>query len=786
MLNDGFSEASQPPLPTDSLPTGQELLRLLRLHENSTEDCDLFEQVINLLQLLISTISRRGSMFYGSDQDAQTVLENASAQATKRGGKSKTEERKSQGPTVDGQLLVSAILRILNPNHPSLLIALAADLVNTICQTIRIQDNPDTCTIASFEIMASSGKQLLQQLASVSQTETSQFDEDTILMRETALQSAAALVTLFGVKLSRSTDLLNSLNEWAWNTLFFSEEANVQIAAARLLTAIPSGPRLEEVMSCLMVVLIRTIPTVQQNRDSAHEKDIVKGSPTQKYVDRWIDRMHETSDNTKRGHIFLSLVHGLVALGVQLFRRLDESNIVEINVALYLRVVETMMTFPLTAETSFHGTNKRLRAEYLDGGLLNTIVLARDVANVVFIRGLTLLDGLLAVAPPLPYTRNIYQIIHAGLRTTSSASVRQVVDPSSAMQFTGSRRRWLHRSIPARIAAIQSFRSAVLACGPDPQSTRSNSKKSQHCSRDVEQSVQFVSGFLLESLKLNRDVLNVNGKDLGEWGSTSERYNVMAVSARCLTSVVLVTGEYLSLSMRHLIESVTFECLQQMASSRYPFIDTVNSEFLRLASVCAQVPWRDGAASSLSHDVLRAATLAVHGPERLGVSATEAAYAGSRASESAMFSRIPALSVVRSRPVDENMYAEFSTLSRAILEHINSDSVQKENSSLKRIVHLQEMDEAATSKKSKLVALSIPDNDRQKESVAEEILRVEKTNSTVAEVAPRVEKTVLKKETPVPSPPPRVKETKSVEKDDDSDEDLPMIFDGGPDDDDAE
>lgn len=800
--NGSFSEAIQPLLPTDTLPTGQELLRLLRLYENSPDDCDLFEQVVDLLQLLISTISRRGGLFYGSDQDAQTILENASAQAAKRGTKSKAEDRKSlsQGPTVDSQLLVSAILRILNPNHPSLLVALAADLINTICQTIRIQENPDTCTVASFEIMATCGKQLLQQLSSVGKIETSQYmeqqqeeDEGTSVVREAALQAAAALVTLFGIKLSRSTDLLNSLSEWAWNILFWSDESKVQIAAARLLTALPSGPRLEEVMSCLLLVLVRSVPTVQQNRDNSHEEKVLKDSPIQTFLQRWIDQMSDTSDNTKRGQLFLSLVHGLTAFAVQLFQRPGESNIVEIHVQFILQVVETMMTFPLTAETSFHGTNKRLRAEYLDGGLLNTIVLARDVANVIFIQGLALLDGLLAIAPPLSYTRNIYQIVHAGLRTTSSASVRQVVDPSSAMQFTGSRRRWLHRSIPARVAAIQSFRSAVLACGPDPQSSRSNSKQSQECSRDVEQSVQYLSGFLIESLKLNRDVLNTNGKDLGEWGSTSERYTIMADSARCLTSVVLVTGEYLSLNMRNLIESITFECLKQLSASRFPLMDTVNNEILRLASACAQVPWRDGAASSLSHDILRASALAVHGPERIGVSATEAAYAGFRTSESAMFSRIPALSVVRSRPVDENMYAEFSMLSRAIMEQIKSDSTHQENTSLKRVVPLQESEEAATSKKSKLVTeggsvatARIPGgNDVPKAVIPQAVPRGESTSSSAAVVILRDEKPDLE-ETPAPSLSPRAREMKPVERDDESDDDLPMIFDGAPDDDDAE
>ncbi|GAX24202.1 hypothetical protein FisN_4Lh294 [Fistulifera solaris] len=801
----------QPPLPTDTLPTGQELLRLLRLYENNIEDCDLYETVLDALQLLISTISQRGTLFYQNHHDAQTVLENASTQSTKRGEKksSKSDERSSQGPTVDAQLIVSAILRILASysNHQSsLLVALAADLINTICQTIRIAQNPDTSTIAAFEIMGTSGKQLLQQLATVeTKANTSDDDEDdddnddeeTSFMREAILQSAAALVTLFGIKLARSTDLLNNLSEWAWKALFYSNQSNVQVAVARLLTALPSGPRLDGVMSGLMLVLVRTVPTVQPNRNSnILEEHLKQDSLLERLLDKWISLLSETNDNTKRGHRFLSLVHGLVVLGVRLLQRQEESTVVEFNVGLILQVVETMMTFPLTAETSFHGTNNRLRAEYLDGGLLTTIVLARDVANVVFIRGLLLLNGLLEIAPPLSYTRKIYQIAHAGLRTTSSATVRQVVDPSSAMQYTGSRRRWLHRSTPARIAAINSFRSAILACGPDPQSTLSNGKKSQECSRDLEQSVQYVSGFLLESLKLSKNDLNVNGKDLGEWGSVFDRYGILTASARCLASTVLVAGEYLSLNMRNLIEKITFEYLEQLKSGKLSQMETTSSDILKLASACAQVPWRDGASSSLSHDVLRTAALAVHGPERIGVPGTEAAYGGSRTSESAMFARIPALSVVRSRPVDENMYAEFSMLSRAILEHMNSDTAQPDNLSLKRVGSTPESDEGGTSKKSKLITqeetlFSAPtpnDGDRrQKDIVAELVPRAGRAKLSVAEVVPggsRGETAESKKEVPIPCAPPC--EMKSAEGSDESDGDLPMIFDGGPDDDDAE
>ncbi|GAX24736.1 hypothetical protein FisN_4Hh294 [Fistulifera solaris] len=797
----------QPPLPTDALPTGQEVLRLLRLYEKNIEDCDLYEPVVDALQLLISTISRRGTLFYHNHHDAQTVLENASTQSTKRGGNksSKSDERSSQGPTVDAQLIVSAILRILSSysNHQSsLLVALAADLINTICQTVRTAENPDTSTIASFEIMGTLGKQLLQQLATVetnAKPSDDIDDEETSLMREAILQSAAALVTLFGIKLARSTELLNNLREWAFKTLFDSNQSNVQVAAARLLTALPSGPRLDAVMSCLMLVLVRTVPTVQPNRNNnVYEETLEQDSLMQRLLDIWISQLGEASDNTERGHRFLNLVHGLVVLGVQLLKRPEESTVVEFNVDLILRVVETMMTFPLTAETSFHGTNKRLRAEYLDGGLLNTIVLARDVANVVFISGLSLFNGLLAMAPPLSYTRKIYQIAHAGLRTTSSASVRQVVDPSSAMQFTGTRRRWLHRSIPARIAAIDSFRSAILTCGPDPQSTLSNGKKSQECSRDLEQSLQYVSGFLLESLKLSKDDLNVNGKDLGEWGSVLDRFSVLTASARCLTSTVIVAGEYLSLNMRNLIESITFECLEQLKTGKLHQMETTCSDIFKLASACAQVPWRDGASSSLSHDVLRTAANAVHGPERIGVPGTEAAYGGSRTCELAMFARIPALSVVRSRPVDENMYAEFSMLSRAILGQMNSDTAQPENLSLKRPGSTPESDEGGTSKKSKSIIqeetlLSAPtpnDSDRQqKHVVAEPVPRAAKVELSGAEVVPgssRDETAASKKEVPISFASAKPSEMKSAEDSDESDDDLPMIFDGGPDDEDAE
>jgi len=486
---------------------------------------------------------------------------------------------------------------------------------------------------------------------------------------------AASLVTLFGTKLSRSTALLSDLTAISWKLLTIDDDT-VQDSAARLLSCLPVAggidrttpsdiwnARVSETLTGLSVVLDAMAPlTTGGGSGGGGSKRNGSGNNNNSSVEQWIRfvRIH-VSDESSRLRCFYRFSRGLT----RLFRFLvlqdgmdhkfcSSSTLVDarIDMKQVLGVVESFVSFPLSAETVYYRTKRRLRNEIMDHGLLSPRIIATEAANHAKLMGHELLDCILdAVGGPalLPFARRILRISYASVLTSSSSAVRRVMDPTSAAQLEGKKRRWLHLSIRSRALAIETVGRAMTAFGCDndygPSSSSSSSsilsthnqqqqqQQQQHphtltVTTDGEKAITLVVGSLVEQLYGCNTVQTGEYDD--DWGTIAERVELVSASATCLAMVLVSCGGFLSVSIRTLIESVVFGALSQIMgeptgtrrlssfsgsskgsnNSAIQILSwsPVKTSIVRLACGCVSTPWKDGSSSSSSLVDLLAAT----------------------------------------------------------------------------------------------------------------------------------------------------------------------------------
>lgn len=88
-----------------------------------------------------------------------------------------------------------------------------------------------------------------------------------------------------------------------------------------------------------------------------------------------------------------------------------------------------------------------------------------------------------------------------------------------------------------------------------------------------------------------------------EWGSATERNELLTASLDCLTSCLQNGGSFFPSSVRSLLESVSAMCLCHVrpeATVRQAWNGNVLCALLTLACTCLGTPWQDGSSSSLS------------------------------------------------------------------------------------------------------------------------------------------------------------------------------------------
>lgn len=712
------SQSSSP----ESSRIGSDLLAKLRsLEKSDYSDPAAFENVVTFLQKLIGVSSRRG-LLQGDVAVAEKVLAaGGTSQGTGTGtavgkggrqgkrGRAKdsakndlvfhnenvgaaTEESGSTTTTLDVQLIVSAVTRILGGHTAAssestkaatplvggdkkLVVALAADLSTAICEFIKSQPTPGTCTIAEYELIASSGKLILAGLAKTIRNLLSDIGhkdgtavqavsnhEECVHALVSCLRASASLVGLFGTTLSRSTPVLAALQEVGWDTLTVKDES-VTYAAAMLLASLPfAGGADRSVPADLwntsladsfasMSTMLKAVAPI--NKKIAGESTWEVKESTRTVVEAWIGRIQSASSERDRVQIFLQSMSGLTRFAICLLDRNAVAAVnqtlltVEVDISLALDLVEMMLSFPVVSESTYYGTKKRLRLEPVESGLLSPASIAGDAANHLKVLGHEILDALLsALGGPmlLPHARRITRVAYASLLTSCSAPLRKVLDPSSAVQLDGKKRRWLHTSIPVRMAAVKTLQETVVAFGVDSSglSGRSGGLPSSKSSTDVSRSIALVGGCLIEQLSPATN----SQLELGEWGSLLERTHLTVYALDCLSSYVVTGGEYLPIASRRLVESIASTCLSSVlsvTSSSMPSFGMVKAAVLSFGTSCVCTPWPDGTGCSIV-GLLRAAAKICENDQE--TNASNAATVALMSCDTVAFPRVPALQVI--------------------------------------------------------------------------------------------------------------------------------------------
>jgi len=527
----------------------------------------------------------------------------------------------------------------------ALLIRLASELCLAICQHIKVEKASDKCKLAEYELLAQSGKPILTGLLKTMKLVENdmriksdrkkdekcltliEWDEQIhILTLNSSIKLACSIVTLFGTKLSRSTALLLDLNTICWKLLTIDNDS-VQESAARLLSCLPLAggidrktpsviwsTQVSNTLAGLSTVLEAIAPLTKSNDNGSRNKS------TNDSLEQWIHFVRrDISDESFRLKCFYRFSRGLTKVFHFLLLQdgLDRSHSnssladAQLDIKNILGVVESFVSFPLSSETVYFRTKRRLRNEIIDNGLLSPRIIATEAANHIKLMGYEILDCTLdAVGGPalLPYARRIFRISYASILTSSSSPVRKVMDPISAAQLEGKKRRWLHLSIASRALAIKTFGSAVVAFGWDNNTSSFNHSKSSSSathslttSTDSEKAIALVVGSLVEQISNNKVQ---TGEYDDDWGTSAERVELVSTSAMCLGMVLVSCGGFLSTPIRSLIESVVVSALSKIGETRQSSVQilswsTVKISILRLACSCVTTPWQDGASSSL-------------------------------------------------------------------------------------------------------------------------------------------------------------------------------------------
>lgn len=446
--------------------------------------------------------------------------------------------------------------RAFNTEYDSaLLVALSAELCLAMSQHVQTnKQDGNPCSAAEYELLASNGKTILAGMVSKVRSldqdmksptnkatkclsTTFMDDEKHITPILSCLRAACSLVNMFGMKLSRSTALLSDLRNVAWQFVA-TPEPSIQEAAARLLAALPLAGGVDRklpsdlwsvgvadigIMLSAIFDAVAPVSKPSNNREASLSKeadDVLQG---------WLSFLRrDISNEIDRVRTFRLLLRGLV-LSFRYFLSRDchgstpaillES---KIDIETILEIVERFLSYPMSAESLFFRTKKRLRDEAVDGGLISSRSITTKAANEVKRLGHEILDCLISSvggSALLPFSRRIIRMSYASLLTSCSGPVRKVVDPANFVQLDGKKRRWLHLSIALRTKAVQTVHLVVVTFGSDRSAKIDSSERGTDSKSDGEMALTLVAGSLMEQIGAK----DVDGNAEDTWGSLAER-----------------------------------------------------------------------------------------------------------------------------------------------------------------------------------------------------------------------------------------------------------------------
>ena len=578
-----------------------------------------------------------------------------------------------------------------------LLMLLASDLctaASTFVQSRRT--SVSSCGAAEYQLLASNAKSLLMGLArsmdcilssaniaSTTKTFSYSYSQDTIpfpvedarplalLALKACHRASVSLVSLMGTGLSRMVTQINYLTAvGVWKAFSIMNSCSVEYATLLNATIVGAGPTggtkerltksgpnteqwsasLQESVALLFVLLQSAVPinSTLADRTQHHENRLDQNAAGKAAVDVWLQRIRDSSGE-ERSSLFLHCLRVLVSMAISLLS-MEGGNCLslaaEVDVVSILDLVEILMSFPISAESLYFGTKKRLRQETFESGLFSPEDVAYRMANQVKIQGHDLLNALLSLGRPvlLPFAHRLLKTCFGALLTSSSTALRSALESKAGpSKLDLSRKRWLNSSVVVRTAALRSVQSAFLVVGVDHPCSKRSSSLGLKKSGDTDRLVTLLCGCLVEQLQWLMKPQDRND----DWGSVKERTECLVAVGDCLDACLVGGGPFLSNVQRSLIDSATKSLLLKctlIQNDNNPDISLVYNCALSLGIQSCSTPWSDGAACCLESHLRETA-------ERLqkmnvAQSVVHSSLAAIRLCDTIEAPRVPALNIV--------------------------------------------------------------------------------------------------------------------------------------------
>ena len=650
-----------PPLPEASIEEapGQQLLSLLRTLE---KDPAVLDQVIDSLHALVVVTTNLG-LLQGDTELADSI-------GHAKGGRKETateslDPKNESTALLDIQLVLSGIQRILD-SHASepVLVTLAADFACAASEFVKERHEGDKCMQAEYELLATSGKSWLSGLEKFLSSTLDRMaledglrrehDDEVIAAIRSSLRASASLVSLFGTKLSRSASLTDSLQVVAWKALEAAHD-DVMFAASVLIASLTStggtdrispsdlwNRLVEDSVSLLSKSLASLTPFVKEGSYTIHN------ATADMFVSRCSSAIRSADTDRARVDTFLHMMRALVTVFECALSR--EARIcgadgtshylrVAVDVPALLDLSETLLSFPVSSESLFFGTKKRLRNEASEDSEFSPLAFASELSNPLKHLGLRLLSSSVQAlgGPSLqPYAKRILQLGLAAFQSSASPYVKRAVE-SSAMPVS-KRRRWLHSSLVLRSESATLLADAIRALGIGETKLAKDRSSTKGNSSIGERSVKLACGMIVEGLSESS-----HESDASSWGSPSQHTDTVSNCLRLIEAFLQVGGELCTPEIRSLVDSVLEHTMSQtgMRSASASLL----MHLLAAARANYGVYWGDGSRCSMTETA--AAYISRLRDDRDPL-VSSMALSLLRSREALVAPRVPALTIVRS------------------------------------------------------------------------------------------------------------------------------------------
>ena len=567
-----------PPIPSQTTSDsndcveGKKLLNLLKSleksHKNSIDDRHEFDEleskVLEILSGMESTFLRKGLLQQNvkKAQEMENVMSSGALMSQsnstgggkkrKRGGASGSSgsissilNMESGNSSSEEAYILSNLCRVLIPQnaeeslmYPSGVIAASAKVFFVICEYCRTHLSTVTSSV-EHSMITSIATQIVngmskttQKLLRASSKIEKELENTNQALRYCCL-SMSAVIILSNTRLSRSNAILEATQKVAYDVLQHAgesdETSSLLDAASTLIASIPlagssTGTSPTQLWSNnflmtvneLQVTILAFFPIarlVKRKKRSIADKS---GETL-----TWISELRErTASQTDRVTAFIVRLKGYVSVLKHLMK-LDgydisqSTNGIMIPITTILDCCEQILNFSSIAETKYLSTKSSLRDVSIEGGLLSPSA-AVAIANSVKYLGHELFQTVLSSLSnnSLQYGKQMLRIVQSTIESSSSYTLRKVIDPMSAVSKTSSKK-WLHSSIHLRTRAVHSFMLLIQRLGSSVATSQTDV---------ITKILAFIVGCLLEQIG-STDSFSENQDS--HWGTFQDRIELM-------------------------------------------------------------------------------------------------------------------------------------------------------------------------------------------------------------------------------------------------------------------